>query len=1072
MQNPTLAFVRILISTNSQQRPIGAGFLIAHNLVLSCTHVVLDALNLPKNTQEKPEKTLSLDFPFVENKPIVLAKVLEWYPLLDNPHSEGIEDLALLELTEKIPFTKPLLLDVSTNYYNRPVRLVGFPRGQDEGIHLDGVLKDLTGDGKVQIDIERGRGDVAEGFSGSAVYDTQENAVVGIIVMKASYGSNMRAFMTPAATIIKAFPQLEQFTCTGSSDKNESVISSKRFISRLPPAARLFTDRIDALSELHKCLEKEHIVAVSGLPAVGKTQAALHYIEKNKVFYKTVIWLIGTTVSELEKTIEDFVSGLESFHSFSQNIKATYNIFIKWLQDNDGWLIVLDNLKSLDIARDIISLSINGHIIITSRVSFRESFAEIHIIPFDGDNAALFFIRRAFQEFRQSSLCDIPPELVAQANNIIAKQLSRHPLVLEYSAALISANHWDLNIFMDKLKTRGKKLVLSENTPTIYDYPETLGITFKLCFDEVQANDIVATDILRVCAFLSPESIPIEIFTCTGYELGNNIANAILEDSRFDNALRILLRYSLIERDRKDITNISVQTIVQDIIREQMTQEESCLWANRVINALNKLFPTPDFNSWNECNRLLAHTLRFAEEWISNYALTSKPAGSLLTRLAAYQFERGKLESVESFLLQAIGIFLHIGIDAHQDQAESHLWLAKLYESQGKFDGALINIDESIKLYKDSTSIGNLDTAKTLVVKGIILQQYEKYAEAKRHFKSAILIIEKLYGQQCDEFCHALYFLGKLYYEQGKYSFAKKFYEKSLNLLKDIPNGNEIIKAKILNALGLLYSDIGDIENADATLQMAIKIWQSLDVEHHFEYGIAINNLGRVKIMQGEDDLAEKAFEKAISVWNIELGKDHHLIANSFDLLAVLLLKRGELEKAEKLIEESKKIRDLFFGYKNSELSLSYYVEGLLFLCKEEITSALKAFIKAKELIQKRRGRYHPYMIDILIGVGVCHFRIEDYKASYKNFKETLKVVEKNQGYMNLVKIDIYHFLALNSQALHQNNEAVEMYKNALNIAHKILGPTHPVTLSVKTEYTSYLEEIGQIDEAGKLEIK
>jgi tetratricopeptide (TPR) repeat protein len=1157
MPDPNQAFVRILINDKSPRQSIGAGFLVAPRLVLSCAHVILDALKLPENISQ----TLFLDFPFVDNQPLITAKVLKCYPELDNPHVGDIEDLVLLELTKEVAYVTPLALVVLPNDFNRPVKLTGFPKGKDEGVHLSGTLKGLTGEGRVQIDTEQGRGDVAPGFSGSAVYDIQENAVVGIVVIKDSYGGNVRAYMIPTVTVIKAFPQLEQLTRSLNPYKNglsfqrpdvesfsrerrlrliqllESqppqvlnkviyvvnppsslipstsvpqsdriyallswadtpfgcgltqietileetikpsidyssvpVITSKRLISRLPPVTRLFTDRTEVLSKLRKVLEQENIVAVTGLPAVGKTQATLQYIEKNKESYKTIIWLIGTSVSELEKTIEDFVSSLELFHAFSKDIRATYNTFIKWLQYNDGWLVVLDNLKSLDIARDIINLSTNGHIIITSRVSFRENFAEIHIIPFEGDNAALFFIRRAFQEFRQSSLCDIPPELVAQANNIIAKQLSRHPLVLEYSAALIAANHWDLNTFMDKLKARGKKLVLSENTPTNYDYPETLGITFKLCFDEVQAYDIVATDILRVCAFLSPELIPLEIFTCTGYELGDNIANAISEESRFDIALRILLRYSLIERDRKDITNISIQTIVQDIIREQMTREESFLWADRVINALNKLFPSPDFKSWNECNRLLAHTLRFAEEWISNYALTSKPVGCLLTRLAAYQFERGKLESVETFLLQAIEIFQHIGMDIYKDKADTRMWLAKLYECQGKFDDALINIDDSIRFYKNATSIENLDTAKALLVKGTIVQQYEKYSEAKKYYKSAILIIEKSCDQQSDERCRALYLLGGLYYEQGKYSFAKKFYEKSLNLLKDIPNRSDIIEANILNNLGLLYSDIGDIKNADATLQKAIAIWQTLDIEHHFEYGCAIHNLGRVYIFQGKDVLAEEAFEKALSIWNRGLSQDHHLNANSYDHLAVLFLKRGELEKAKRLIEESKKIRERVFGDKNSELGLSNYMEGVLFLCKENsISSALNAFIKAKVLIQKRGSRYHPYMIHVLIGIGECYFLMEDYEKSYNNFKEALKNLEKNQGYENPTAIDVYHCLAVTCRALRQNDKADEMYKNALKIAHKILEPTHPLIVSVTTDYASYLKEVGRKDDADKL---
>jgi inactive STAND/Trypsin-like peptidase domain len=208
MPNPNHAFVRFLIDDKSPRQPVGAGFLVAPRLVLSCAHVVLDALNLSTTTQEKPEKTLFLDFPFVDNQPLVTAKVLEWYPAMANPHAGNIEDLVLMELSEEVSFTVPLLLVSLPDFFNRSVSLTGFPRGRDEGVYLDGNLKRLTGEGRVQIDTEQGRGDVAGGFSGSAVYDIQKNAVVGVVVSIDSFGGNIRAYMIPAETIVKAFPQL------------------------------------------------------------------------------------------------------------------------------------------------------------------------------------------------------------------------------------------------------------------------------------------------------------------------------------------------------------------------------------------------------------------------------------------------------------------------------------------------------------------------------------------------------------------------------------------------------------------------------------------------------------------------------------------------------------------------------------------------------------------------------------------------------------------------------------------------------------------------------------------------
>ncbi|NES25407.1 MAG: S1 family peptidase, partial [Symploca sp. SIO3E6] len=70
---------------------VGAGFLVSPQHILTCAHVVDDALGISRNTVEMPTAAISLDFPRVAPGSILQARVVFWQPV--NPN-ELEEDLA------------------------------------------------------------------------------------------------------------------------------------------------------------------------------------------------------------------------------------------------------------------------------------------------------------------------------------------------------------------------------------------------------------------------------------------------------------------------------------------------------------------------------------------------------------------------------------------------------------------------------------------------------------------------------------------------------------------------------------------------------------------------------------------------------------------------------------------------------------------------------------------------------------------------------------------------------------------------------------------------------------------
>jgi hypothetical protein len=93
---------------NAMGSIVGAGFLVAHERVVTCAHVVAKALATSdaaavnvSRAANAPDGEVNLDFPFFAEAGSYRGRIIHWravQPRVDVP-AEGGEDLAVLELT-------------------------------------------------------------------------------------------------------------------------------------------------------------------------------------------------------------------------------------------------------------------------------------------------------------------------------------------------------------------------------------------------------------------------------------------------------------------------------------------------------------------------------------------------------------------------------------------------------------------------------------------------------------------------------------------------------------------------------------------------------------------------------------------------------------------------------------------------------------------------------------------------------------------------------------------------------------------------------------------------------------
>ncbi len=214
---PTLdnALVRILDGDGSSAHPVGGGCLASPRHVVTCAHVVADALGLAQDSKEAPQRNVYLDFPLLPKCKPMHAKVLKWYPVKQDVRVDEYGDIAVLELfaeshlpNEAIPASIVML--ERDKLYDRPVRMCGFPQGMESGDHLNGMLQGMVQTGLIQLDNEVGRRCVAPGFSGTPVWDKEENALVGVVISVYLDPKDQVAFIIPAKYLCNVCKEIKQ----------------------------------------------------------------------------------------------------------------------------------------------------------------------------------------------------------------------------------------------------------------------------------------------------------------------------------------------------------------------------------------------------------------------------------------------------------------------------------------------------------------------------------------------------------------------------------------------------------------------------------------------------------------------------------------------------------------------------------------------------------------------------------------------------------------------------------------------------------------------------------------------
>lgn len=805
---------------------------------------------------------------------------------------------------------------------------------------------------------------------------------------------------------IATYQSINQTFNNYSDPSSSALTTSPEYAWNVPPHNDFFTGREEVLIHLYEQLHIGHSTAItqaiSGLGGIGKTQIAIEYAHRHyRKEYHYIFWMRAENQEELTASYLDIAHLLNLPQKDAQNQRIVINAVKQWLQNHSSWLLIFDNVEELKILTPFLPTAPQGHFLYTTRASTLGNLSRsLRVESFTEEQGVRFLLQRAGMLEEGASLDQISPEQQHFALEI-TQALGGLPLALDQAGAYIDETKIGLDEYIHLYQQRRIEL-LKRRGDTALDHLDSVITTWSLSFEEITNQNRASAELLHFFAFLAPDDVPEEIVTVAGKYLGGTLSSTASDSFLRNEAIKILLAYSLITRNSEKKA-FSIHRLVQIVIRDTMPSEKRQQWMKRVIRTIEKIFPAANFEYWEACERYLPHAL-LCSTWMEQEGNNTLEAASLLKHMGDYLYKRARFGEAELLVQQALRIYEQQKQPIYNiDITKCLNLLARLYVDLGKYKEAEPLYLKSMNIFEHHLGVENINIIVTLSNLAVLYRCQGRYKEAEPLYRRALKLCEQRLGTKHTDTAASLNNLAYLCKELGKYEEAENLFHQSLNILADISGLHQPDALRVKDNLALLYTDIGKFDDAEALHKQVMTIRETIFGAMHPETAISANNLGCVYAKQGKLELAEPLYKRALMIREKYFGIEHPLVALSLNNLGHIHLEQGNYDDAEMLFKRALAIREKILGSNHVDTSTSMNDIGCVYMKRGKYLEAQPLLEQALNICEDLLGDQHPSTILSIINLANLYKFIQKDSEAELLFKRAgLSVDEQPSESSNL----------------------------------------------------------------------
>ncbi len=413
--------------------------------------------------------------------------------------------------------------------------------------------------------------------------------------------------------------------------------------------------------------------------------------------------------------------------------------------------------------------------------------------------------------------------------------------------------------------------------------------------------------------------------------------------------------------------------------------------------------------------------------------------------LAEAKIKLGKLEQAEALLTRIIKANRET-VDGHLTLfVQSHLKLARLYESMSRFQQAEIIYKDLIDKNKSASASARINHQM-----GNFYFKVGKYHEAKAMLTASYRFYAEQGKKFIESYIESANSLSRLYITLGSFKKAEALLQSVFAITNKFIGLKRTAHATTLSNLANLNRQLGNFDKSETYFLDMLEIYQSLGQVQTPHYATALNNLANLYGAIGHYEHAEKMYKEAGQIYLNTNGKYSRPYANTLNNLAGLFRKSGELKKATDLYKECLQIDAKTIGLFHPDYATILNNLGILQTIEGNNKEAKSSFIKALKIRLYTLGETHSSYTNTLNNLALLYMIEGDLEAATPLLKKgiTNHLLQLNtvfpmlsekekEAFYQMVKSDFERF----------NTFVVDQYKNDV----KLIGFLYNVHLATKS---------------------
>jgi CHAT domain-containing protein/tetratricopeptide (TPR) repeat protein len=376
------------------------------------------------------------------------------------------------------------------------------------------------------------------------------------------------------------------------------------------------------------------------------------------------------------------------------------------------------------------------------------------------------------------------------------------------------------------------------------------------------------------------------------------------------------------------------------------------------------------------------------------------------------------------------------------------------------------------------------DQAEALLAKGDL-------RGAEQAALLAVQQAKQLFGVDRPNTAASLSILGAVYLKEGRFSDAEEQFRQALAIYEQRSGPESINTASALNNLALVLERLADYRGAELLLRRSYRILEKARGPDDPDAATTLLNLGRVLDSQGKFGAsATIAASGAAAPRTAGPAADN---PQQLSARATELIKQGQLAEAESLQQRVVEIHRQTLGPEDPQTATSLSNLGNVYYLQGRFAEAEKIHRQVLAIREKVLGPDHPDTATSLNNLANVLFEQgKDERASLSEqrarartgervqalseieslYRRALAIQEKKLGPDHPALATTLNNLSAMLDQQGRHAEAEPLQRRALAIQEKALGPLHPDTAATLTTLAVLLDRQGKIVEAERTYVR